>query len=1368
MKDKKKQGFTLVELLAVVVIISVVLGIVGYAVTNIIKTSKDESTALAIANIKSSARIYVEENTKKVSWQQVQENHNKKYSCVSINELVNKNLLKKDVKEEHPDIKYVIVTKDENDTIISEELDEENICSFDEFAIEIPTKEYCNDNLTYNKANQDLVGVPKYNFKWVESTKTAKDAGIYKVEAELIPSSDPNINYHWTDGTTENKIITCKIKKATPNLVLNPTGTSTETIAVGSTVTTTFTSDVKGKITIKSSNKEYLEGKNKDGNALIEANGEKEIEIKFLASREILNSVKSYVTVTLTPDDKKNYYSTSSVYTVGDITKIGVNIPDVESYCLNPEYNGSEQYLVNNPAEGFRFYNYKAKDIGTYTVTAKLKYGYYWIDKTNPNNTDDTVEKTIQCKIARPTVDITYDNNGGVGCTNVKVTYGASYGENGKLCTPTKTGYTFDGWYTSKNDGTKITEDTIVENVDDHTLWAHWVANNYTIAYSLNGGTNGTSAPTSGTYDTEIGISYPTKTGYNFVGWTFNGNTSTAKYGTTSGNANTAWSNGDTKVKAQFFKNLTDDKGGTVTMSANWEAASVSYKIEHYVMNTSGSYPTTATSTETKTGITGSTLTLSDQKKTTTNYNVANGISYSHGAVNGSNVTTTTIEADGSLVVKLYYKRTYGTLTTVAGTYVSSVTTQNNVKYYYGASVSNLNATLNSDASYTYTFNKWTSSNTTYLADQSSNPASFTWPAMPEGTAITLTASATRKSATYTIKYNLNNGTKGTYAPTSGTIDSSVRISNPTRTNYTFAGWTFNGNISTAKYGSYSSLILTSWSSTSTKVKNEYFKNLASAGGTVTMTANWTANDTEEATNTYTIKYNLNNGTKGTYAPTSGTINSSVRISNPTRTNYTFAGWTFNGNTSTAKYGSSSSNIATSWSSTSTKVKNEYFKNLASAGGTVTMTANWTANDTGSNEDTTSDISCSISYSGTVGNNDWYVSDVTVNLTTSGNVSSKGLTTSTTATYNNSTSATQSDTTGATWYGYVKDASGNTASCKGSTIKVDKTPPATPTLTTMYEVWGTRTYTINNESYSSDVGISGTWNTTANDPFISFTGLSDYSNISGAYVELASALSKEITIQIYYQSGSDGFSATNYVSTKLPAGQKKIVIPFTSGNWTKIRFDIGTVSGLSYQIKSLGVVAKANLATIDDIYLQGKSSDSMSGINYWQYNYINSTNSWVTYSDSAMDTFITTPYSADRNEYTAIRACDYAGNCSSYTKTLINITRTKYMYACRSGADAYFTTGNTFIYSLPSYNATYNGKTVYTKTIATGTKVIILDGGTIYNSYFYKVQLESTSDFSTENPYYDAGLYGYIRTNCLTSTAPNSSSYCLFAQCPDA
>lgn len=69
---------------------------------------------------------------------------------------------------------------------------------------------------------------------------------------------------------------------------------------------------------------------------------------------------------------------------------------------------------------------------------------------------------------------LTFDPNGGtVSETSRSVQYNSAYGE---LPTPTREGYTFDGWYTSKTGGTQATSSTIMD-LYNRTIYAHWTNN---------------------------------------------------------------------------------------------------------------------------------------------------------------------------------------------------------------------------------------------------------------------------------------------------------------------------------------------------------------------------------------------------------------------------------------------------------------------------------------------------------------------------------------------------------------------------------------------------------------------------------------------------------------------------------------------------------------------------------------------------------------------------------------------------------------------------------------------------------------------------------------------------------------------------
>ncbi len=107
---------------------------------------------------------------------------------------------------------------------------------------------------------------------------------------------------------------------------------------------------------------------------------------------------------------------------------------------------------------------------------------------------------------------VTLDGNGGsVTPTSIEVTYNYIYSG---LPTPTRTGYTFAGWFTAASEGSQITNSTKVSITSNQTLYAHWNINSYGVtintsnankstgSLNINYGGNGTVTitPTSGYY----------------------------------------------------------------------------------------------------------------------------------------------------------------------------------------------------------------------------------------------------------------------------------------------------------------------------------------------------------------------------------------------------------------------------------------------------------------------------------------------------------------------------------------------------------------------------------------------------------------------------------------------------------------------------------------------------------------------------------------------------------------------------------------------------------------------------------------------------------------------------------------------------
>ena len=111
------------------------------------------------------------------------------------------------------------------------------------------------------------------------------------------------------------------------------------------------------------------------------------------------------------------------------------------------------------------------------------------------------------------------------------------------------------------------------------------------------------------------------------------------------------------------------------------------------------------------------------------------------------------------------------------------------------------------------------------------------------------------------INYNLNGGTAGASAPTEGEYGSTVTVSNPSKTGYTFAGWDVSG-----------------------KDASIDDTNLTIGTSDITLSAKWNIN-------TYTITYNLDGGAFENDMPTEAEYGSTIILEKPIKEGYVFVGW---------------------------------------------------------------------------------------------------------------------------------------------------------------------------------------------------------------------------------------------------------------------------------------------------------------------------------------------------------------------------------------------------------------------------------------------------------------------------------------------
>ena len=122
------------------------------------------------------------------------------------------------------------------------------------------------------------------------------------------------------------------------------------------------------------------------------------------------------------------------------------------------------------------------------------------------------------------TVTFAY-NDGTTADTTVAIACDTAIGA-GAIPQPTRTGYTFGGWFAGD---TALTADTVI--ADDTTYTAAWTANTYTVQYLPNGGT-GEMATVAVPFGVDYNLPACTfqREGYKFAGWSESSYGTTVKY----------------------------------------------------------------------------------------------------------------------------------------------------------------------------------------------------------------------------------------------------------------------------------------------------------------------------------------------------------------------------------------------------------------------------------------------------------------------------------------------------------------------------------------------------------------------------------------------------------------------------------------------------------------------------------------------------------------------------------------------------------------------------------------------------------------------------------------------------------------------
>ena len=583
-----KKGYTLIELLAVILIIGLILVFSTYGIIKAIKSSKGKAATLSEKSIKEAAEQYAtEKNDDSSYWLDITDKENK-YFCTTIEELMNKGLLDKKAesakfkksdfvlvkknKVTNVNSKAEILTNDNNNddykvcsgNIVNEKVTEypklDSGTSYTD-EIEVP---FTDANTNSNSTMTDKVCM------YGDSTANIKEIGVIEGNTCKLQGLKQNEKYYlrvcmktsresYLCSNTESRS-TLQVKKQTYTLSSNTLTIKYNNANIKGEAKYYFKSTIKGtsNINVKRctlSNNIFT----CDGNTTTI-----EKDTWYQSSSNQINI--SYTTtgtakVTARTVDKSNNYNESTKdftinkYTItfnkGIADKIGGEANNITKSCYAISGQSCSITSPDIEKKGYTIIGWNTNKNATTSIwninTSKsisssatyypiLKANIYTITLNNQGATSSGTKKVYYQYNTTKTIN-------GTTCyyyTNSSLTTCLSGGYN--INKPSKTGYSFKGYYTSTNgSGTNYVNSsgTFINNayktIGDKTLYANWQANTYTITYNANGG-SGAPSSQSYTYDPNndtvfyLSSTTPSRSGYTFLGWSLSSTATSASY----------------------------------------------------------------------------------------------------------------------------------------------------------------------------------------------------------------------------------------------------------------------------------------------------------------------------------------------------------------------------------------------------------------------------------------------------------------------------------------------------------------------------------------------------------------------------------------------------------------------------------------------------------------------------------------------------------------------------------------------------------------------------------------------------------------------------------------------------------------------
>ena len=601
-----KKGFTLVELLGVIVILALVVGGGVFGIIKIIEKSRGESASISVESIKKATIVYsAEKENDDNYWKTIsRKGYEGKYFCVTVEELINKGLLSKD--KELGDISpytYVGIKKDsvtlvkDNPVLLNNiKLEEENLSNIEKL-YGVCTGNIINENISsfptltggtgytdeiesinFTIAKGEYVKVKEIICEYgITSTNLNKNGKISGNTCNLDNLKDNTQYYIRICNITENDSTACSdtISKTTAK-IKGPTFNLTDKLTI------TYNNDnIKGNsyyyfksnknatsnVNVSSCtlNNDNTFNCNNDNTTNINSNAwykttNKDIELTYSTSGKVNIVARTYDKSNNYAESKKDFNVYKVIFNKGIADKIGDGISDITKICL-ADISGT--CSIKSPTIEKTGYNVVGWNTNANATTSS------WNANTNKNNVNGTYYPIVKAKAVQVTF---HRNTSAKDATTVTKTF--TYGKSGQKFNDngwTNTGHTMTGWEERQPDKVKnynvnaeVKDTWIDSRAPKIDLYAVWSPNTYTISYNANGGSGAPTAQTK-TYGTDLTLttSTPTRSGYTFDGWNTKSDGSGTNYsagGKFTTNANTTLY---AKWKQSTYTLRYNDNGGS-------------------------------------------------------------------------------------------------------------------------------------------------------------------------------------------------------------------------------------------------------------------------------------------------------------------------------------------------------------------------------------------------------------------------------------------------------------------------------------------------------------------------------------------------------------------------------------------------------------------------------------------------------------------------------------------------------------------------------------------------------------------------------------------------------------------------------------